>query len=160
MPINCKEYRCEWCPAVNGQPHPVTGSKVVLTVAHIDHDTTNNRFHNLAALCQRCHLNHDRHQHAFYRKYGRQTKYINGKLFKAMPTFKKIPKDVKAIGAIGCGPYAIFCKGLLKASDVANRLQKAEKRNGIPVVGYVSLKGEKIYYCRYGFVDDPDVYAK
>lgn len=23
--------RCEWCGAVNGQPHPVTGSKVVLT---------------------------------------------------------------------------------------------------------------------------------
>jgi hypothetical protein len=25
----------------------------------------------------------------------------------------------------------------------------------------LKLKGdEKIYYCRYGFVDDPDVYAK
>ncbi len=38
--------------------------KVVLTVAHIDHDKTNNYFSNLAALCQRCHLNHDRYQHA------------------------------------------------------------------------------------------------
>ena len=29
--------RCEWCGAVHGQPHPVTGSLVVLTAAHV-HD--------------------------------------------------------------------------------------------------------------------------
>ncbi|MEL7123866.1 MAG: hypothetical protein AAFO07_30795, partial [Bacteroidota bacterium] len=34
--------------------------KIVLTVAHLDHDIHNNSFFNLAALCQRCHLNHDR----------------------------------------------------------------------------------------------------
>lgn len=34
--------------------------KIILTVAHLDQDITNNRFANLAALCQRCHLNHDR----------------------------------------------------------------------------------------------------
>lgn len=33
---------------------------VVLTVAHLDQDTTNNDPANLKALCQRCHLNHDR----------------------------------------------------------------------------------------------------
>lgn len=33
---------------------------IILTVAHLDHDTTNNDPANLAALCQRCHLNHDR----------------------------------------------------------------------------------------------------
>ena len=27
--------RCEWCGAVNYQPHPDTGSKVVLTLAHV-----------------------------------------------------------------------------------------------------------------------------
>ena len=47
---------------------------IVLTVAHIDHDKTNNKFSNLAALCQRCHLHHDRHQHAANRKYGRNWK--------------------------------------------------------------------------------------
>lgn len=26
------------CMAVNGERHPMTGSKVVLTVAHMDHD--------------------------------------------------------------------------------------------------------------------------
>jgi len=56
--------RCEWCGVENGQPHPVTGSKVVLTVAHVydmRHMAAN--LLNLAALCQRCHLNHDRKHH-------------------------------------------------------------------------------------------------
>lgn len=92
MPIDYKEYhpkwklisrlirfkrannRCEWCNAENYHPHPQTGSKVVLTVAHIDHDKTNNRFSNLAALCQKCHLNHDLPHHIENRKYGRNWK--------------------------------------------------------------------------------------
>jgi len=47
------------CRVPNYQPHPVTGSKVVLTIAHLDHDTKNNTWHNLRALCQRCHNTHD-----------------------------------------------------------------------------------------------------
>jgi len=76
-----------------------------------------------------------------------------------MPTFKKIPKEIRVIGAVAIGRYAIFCKGVLKASTIATKLDKAEK-NGIPAVGYVTMKGEKIYYCRYGLINDPDVYAK
>jgi len=56
------------CRAENGKPHPVTRSKVVLTVAHLDQDPTNNGRPgdrpNLKALCQRCHLAHDERQHA------------------------------------------------------------------------------------------------
>ena len=92
MPINYKEYhpkwslisrlirfkraknRCEWCGAENRKPHPLTGSKVVLTVAHINHDKTKNEFSNLAALCQRCHLNHDLFHHINNRRYGRNWK--------------------------------------------------------------------------------------
>jgi|WetSurMetagenome_2_1015567.scaffolds.fasta_scaffold1111427_2 hypothetical protein len=55
--------RCKWCKAENGQAHPETGSRVVLTVAHLDHDPANNVEENLAALCQRCHLQYDRAQH-------------------------------------------------------------------------------------------------
>lgn len=51
--------RCEWCGAVNHQPHPVTQSKVILTVAHLDHNPGNNDEANLAALCQRCHNRYD-----------------------------------------------------------------------------------------------------
>jgi hypothetical protein len=47
---------------------------IVLTVAHLDHDKTNNRFWNLSALCQSCHLHHDKAHHAANRKYGRNYK--------------------------------------------------------------------------------------
>jgi len=64
------ENRCEGspafpdCRAINGMPHPVTGSKVVLTVAHLDHTPENCEPDNLKAWCQRCHLNYDKHHHA------------------------------------------------------------------------------------------------
>ena len=48
------------CQAENYQPHPVTGSKVVLTIAHMDQQPENNNPENLRGLCQRCHLNFDR----------------------------------------------------------------------------------------------------
>ena len=65
---------CKWCKVKNGQAHPVTGSVVVLTVAHLGaakpdgspgdkHDKMDVRDENLAALCQRCHLNFDRDEH-------------------------------------------------------------------------------------------------
>ncbi len=57
--------KCEWCGAENYKPHPVTGSKVVLTTAHVyDHRPEAAGLLNLAALCQRCHLNHDRELHS------------------------------------------------------------------------------------------------
>ena len=63
-------HRCEGsprypdCRVMNGSTHPATGSKVVLTIAHMDHDPSNNAEGNLRALCQRCHLTHDAQQHA------------------------------------------------------------------------------------------------
>lgn len=52
--------RCEWCGAENYQPHPITGSRVVLTVAHVFDDRPEaSSLLNLAALCQRCHNRHD-----------------------------------------------------------------------------------------------------
>lgn len=67
-------WRCEGspaypdCRAANTEAHPVTGSKVVLTVAHLDHTPENvgepgNR-PNLKAMCQRCHLTYDAKHHA------------------------------------------------------------------------------------------------
>lgn len=52
------------CLAHHGQPHPITGSTVVLTTAHLDHNTQNNGDDNLMAMCQRCHLNYDKDYHA------------------------------------------------------------------------------------------------
>lgn len=61
--------RCEWCGAQNYKPHPVTGSKVILTTAHIYDDRPEAAgLLNLAALCQRCHNRHDMTRRARGRK--------------------------------------------------------------------------------------------
>jgi hypothetical protein len=65
---------CEKCGAENGKPHPITKSIVVLTVAHLDQDKNNNSFFNLSALCQRCHLNHDRPHHMVKRQANNDNK--------------------------------------------------------------------------------------
>jgi len=38
--------------------------RIVLTIAHLDHDPTNNSERNLRALCQKCHLGYDAKHHA------------------------------------------------------------------------------------------------
>jgi hypothetical protein len=61
--------RCEWCGCENYQPHPVTNSRVVLTVAHVFDDRPEaSGLLNLAALCQRCHNRHDAPDRARRRK--------------------------------------------------------------------------------------------
>lgn len=56
--------RCEWCSAIQYQPHPITGIRVILTVAHFDHNIEHNSYGNLVALCKRCHIRYDAQQHA------------------------------------------------------------------------------------------------
>lgn len=56
------------CEAKHGLPHPVTGSKVVLTTAHRNHTPEDCRDEVLFAACQRCHLSFDRAHHAATRK--------------------------------------------------------------------------------------------
>ena len=60
--------KCELCDAKNGCPHPVTKSKVVLTVHHLDFNPGNNKEYNLLALCQRCHLRLDKKWKAYNKK--------------------------------------------------------------------------------------------
>lgn len=52
------------CRAANGESHPETGSKVVLTTAHLDHVPEHCDLSNLRHWCQRCHLNYDKEHHA------------------------------------------------------------------------------------------------
>lgn len=62
-------WRCEGSPAYpdcraeSREPHPVTGSIVVLTVGHLDQKPENNDPTNLRVWCQRCHLTYDAKQH-------------------------------------------------------------------------------------------------
>lgn len=57
------------CTASNYGLHPVTGSKVILTVAHLGHETGDKhnkmdvRDENLKAMCQYCHLLFDLDEH-------------------------------------------------------------------------------------------------
>lgn len=63
------DWRCEGspaypdCRAANGEPHPVTGSIVVLTVAHLNHTPEDcgepGARPNLKSWCQRCHNTYD-----------------------------------------------------------------------------------------------------
>lgn len=47
--------KCENCGAENYKSHPITGSKVILTVAHLNHRPEDCWDENLKALCQKCH---------------------------------------------------------------------------------------------------------
>jgi len=42
--------------------------KIVITIAHLDHNPRNNDMDNLRALCQRCHLRYDSKHHAETRR--------------------------------------------------------------------------------------------
>jgi 5-methylcytosine-specific restriction endonuclease McrA len=67
-------WRCEFCGATHGQPNPETGSLVVLTVAHLDHNPANCAPGNLRALCQACHLRYDAREHADHARETRAQK--------------------------------------------------------------------------------------
>lgn len=96
MPIDYREYppnwkalrasvlaragnRCEGSPAFpncrakNHERHPVTGSIVVLTVAHLDQDKGDD-IERLRAWCNRCHLKFDAKHHAANAARTRQRK--------------------------------------------------------------------------------------
>jgi 5-methylcytosine-specific restriction endonuclease McrA len=89
MPINYKKYPANWkseivprikqrdghcCKFCGIENYTIkqNGTKVILTVAHLDHDSQNHNVQDerLAALCQACHLKYDLSRHIAKRKYG------------------------------------------------------------------------------------------
>lgn len=60
--------------------HPRT-THVVLATAHLNHNPGDNRFSNLAALCQRCHMIHDAPEHRRRRWLNRYHSRAIGDLF-------------------------------------------------------------------------------
>jgi len=52
------------CPNLHGEAAYGTGSKVILTTAHLDHTPENCGPENLKAMCQGCHLHYDKEHHA------------------------------------------------------------------------------------------------
>ena len=73
--------------AVRSAPPPIRDdpsvhvTRVVLAAAHLDHDPTNNRLRNLKALCQRCHMLHDRDEHHRRRQITYRMRKALGDLF-------------------------------------------------------------------------------
>lgn len=75
-PKNWKEIRqsileragnkCEFCGVENHSIQNRNGKdvKIVLTIAHLDHNPSNCHPDNLRALCQKCHLTYDAKMHA------------------------------------------------------------------------------------------------
>lgn len=80
------DNRCEFCGVVN---HSLVKrktdklTKIVLTIAHLDHDKENHKVTDdrLKALCQKCHLQLDMPHHVNNRKYGRNHLKNQNKLF-------------------------------------------------------------------------------
>ena len=52
------------CVNTHGRPAYRTGSRVVLTTAHLNHTPEDCDPGNLRAMCQGCHLHYDREHHA------------------------------------------------------------------------------------------------
>ena len=80
--------RCEGSPAYpecraeNGQPHPVTGSKVVLTTGHLNHENLETQdISELRHWCQRCHLTYDAQHHAKNARETRRNRRAIGDMF-------------------------------------------------------------------------------
>ena len=74
-------------------------TRVVLAAAHLDSDPTNNRLKNLRALCQRCHMLHDRPHHLAQRWITYRRRSAVGDLFFgpypaliAAPTSRRTPQ--------------------------------------------------------------------
>lgn len=60
------------CAEFHGlSPESFGGRVVVLTTAHLDHDTKCDDPANLRAMCQACHLRYDRERHAETRRLRR-----------------------------------------------------------------------------------------
>jgi len=80
-------WRCGKGRVVRPLPKPEPESqtarttRVILATAHLDHDPTNNRFGNLKALCQRCHMIHDRKEHVRRRRLTYRMRKALGDLF-------------------------------------------------------------------------------
>jgi hypothetical protein len=77
--------RCERCGRHHGEMvpgyRPGRITVVVLTTAHLDHDPAHNDDANLAALCCRCHLEHDRPHHLANRRRTIRSRWALADLF-------------------------------------------------------------------------------
>ena len=68
-------------PPPDTQGPPGFTTRVFLSTCHLDHDPYNNVPENLAALCQRCHILHDKAEHLRRRRLTYMARRALGDLF-------------------------------------------------------------------------------
>ncbi len=68
-----------WCEAPATKPLKII--RIVLTIAHLDHQPENCDPYNLRAWCQRCHLGYDAQHHAATARRTRRARLAIGELF-------------------------------------------------------------------------------
>lgn len=129
--FNRANNKCEVCGSTNHEPHPITGSKVVLTVAHLDHRPENCDYSNLKAMCQKCHNDYDSEHRIENRNRKEDLQkiifsdalaslpdnpivYISGKIsgLAFNKVKKKFDKASKYIVKMGCVPVSPLNNGL------------------------------------------------
>jgi hypothetical protein len=73
-----------------------------------------------------------------------------------LPTKSKIPKELKGT-AVASGSWAVFA-GIIRAGKIFTMLQDIPTTKAVPISGYFTDKAGKVYYCRYGFINDKEIY--
>lgn len=81
------------CIEKNGHPAKWARGKVVLTTAHLCHDTKCDDMTHLRHTCQRCHLRYDLKHHMKNARKTRFTKKAMRDLFEVMSTTSRQTKE-------------------------------------------------------------------
>tara|TARA_B100000508_G_C11464650_1_gene280976 strand:+ start:908 stop:1123 length:216 start_codon:yes stop_codon:yes gene_type:complete len=69
----------------------------------------------------------------------------------------KLPKRLKKEEVVAIGPIAVWTKSIITAGEVLTRVQR---RKSVGLCGTATVKGKKIYWCRYGFLNDDMIYTR
>lgn len=77
----CGLHHGRRCVERNQTQATYANGRIVLTIAHLDHDTTHNDADNLRAYCNRCHLRYDRELHMKNARKTRERKNPQMRLF-------------------------------------------------------------------------------
>lgn len=79
--LHCTHPGPRRCVEMNGQPAKWAKGKIILTVAHLNHDPQDCREENLKAMCQRCHLRYDHDLHQRNSRLTRRSRKAHADLF-------------------------------------------------------------------------------
>ena len=77
----CGLHHGKRCIEIHSKKAHYAKGKIVLTVAHLNHNPKDNRRKNLKAMCQRCHLRYDSEYHQKNARITRRSKKAIKELF-------------------------------------------------------------------------------